>query len=196
MSKSKINETIKEKPVMRKVRKTLPIFIPAFAILGILVVSVHAKKPSPPPEPTVTVTGVIEGTGDPKAIRVTFDESLAYEYPGEDATRGPVFISNPDYPPSLHIAFYVPRTKVLRYYYCAHKDHVHSPDLICKDASHSPYYYYCLEIIGGITQKKGLNDTDHVVFPVGSPWRISWKYDNSTIAEGTLSVETTYDVIE
>ena len=178
---------------MRKVRKTLPIVIPAFAILVILAVSGHAKKPPTPPEPTVAVTGVITGEGDPKAIRVTFDESLAYEYLGDDATQGPVFISNPDYPPSLHIAFYVPRTTALRYYYCAGKHDAN--ESICSDPSHDPYYYYCLVISGGITQKKNPHDTDYVVFPEGSLWGISWKYDNSGVS-GRLTKETTYVVIK
>jgi hypothetical protein len=175
---------------MRKVRNTLSIVIPAFAILGILAVSGHAKKPSPPPEPTVTVTG---------AIRVTFDKSLAYDYPGEDATGDQVFISNPDYPPSLHIALNSYRDaphirKDLTYYYCAGQHD--AGESICNNQSHDPYYYYCLVISGGITQNKNPNFTDHVVFPVDSPWCISWKYDNSTVVSGRLKKETTYDVIE
>lgn len=183
---------------MKKVRKTLPIVIPAFAILGILAVSGHAKKPSPLPEPTVTVTGAIEGTGDPEAIRVTFDESLVYEYPGDDATQGPVFISNPDYPPSLKIVLSAsapPRGKYLKYYYCVHKDHVGSTELKCSEASHSPDYYYCLEIHGGISQKKG-RAFDHVVFPVDSPWNISWKKDDSIVVSDRLKIETKFDVIK
>jgi len=181
---------------MKKVRKTLPIVITAFTILGILSVSGHAKKPSPPPEPTVTVTGAIQGTGDPEAIRVTFDESLAYEYPGDDATQGPEFISNPDYPPSLKIFISTPTTtKELRYYYCTHNSHASSDDLICDDPTHSPDYYFCLLIGGGISQKKG-RPFDHVVFPVDSPWNISWKKDDSIVASGRLSIETKFDVIK
>jgi hypothetical protein len=180
---------------MRKVRKTLPIILPAFAILGILAVSGHARKPTPPPEPTVSVTGAITAYGDPKAIRVTFlDESLlTCKYEG-DATQGPQFLSNPDNPPSLKIILSAPPGKHLRYYYCAHTHD--TADFICNDASHSPYYYYCLTISGGITQKKNPSDTDHVVFPEGSPWSISWKNDNSTVAEGTLSMPVTYEVIK
>jgi hypothetical protein len=194
-SKRILTTTIKEKPVMRRVRKTLQIVLPAFVILAILAASGHAKKPTPPPEPTVAVTGVIEGTGDPKAIRVTFDESLAYEYPGEKATQGPVFVSNPDYSPSLDIVFAVPGMRNrLRYYYCVHKDHEDSDELICNDASHSPDYYYVLWIFDGISQTKNPRDTDHLVFPVGSRWQIGWKKDNSTVDSGTLSTETRYDV--
>jgi hypothetical protein len=173
---------------MRKVRKTLPIVIPAFAILGILAVSSHAKKPTPPPEPTVTVTGAIEGTGNPKAIRITFvDSELVAVYPD----RSPCwFISNPDYPPSLKIINSAPPCKHLRYYYCT-GDH-NENDLICTNPSHDPDDYYCLTISDGITQKKNPNDTDHVFFPAGRPWQISWKKDNSIVASGTIGIDTTY----
>jgi hypothetical protein len=175
---------------MRKVRKTLPIVIPAFVILGILAVSGHAKKPSPPPEPTVTVMGGIEGEGDPAMIRITFaDSSFGDVYPSDSS-----FISNPDSPPSLRIFLSTTgKTKVLRYYYCTHNSHVGPDDLICDDTLHNPDYYYCLRIGGGISQKKG-RAFDHIVFPVGSPWIISWKKDNSIVASGTLSTETKYDV--
>jgi len=180
---------------MTKIRKTLTIVLSASAILGILVVSGHAKKPSPPPEPTVAVTGVITAENNPEAINVMFDDSLSYDYPG-DATDGLEFISNPDYPPSLKIINSAPPAKHLRYYYCVHKDHEGSGETLCNDTSHSPYYYYCLTIKDGITQKKSPRDINHVVFPEGYPWSISWKYDNSIVAEGILSTETTYDVIE
>lgn len=177
---------------MKKVRKTLPIVIPAFAILGILSVSGHAKKPSPPPEPTVTVSGGIEGEGDPAMIRITFtDSSFEGVY-----TQNSSFISNPDYPPSLKIFIGTPATtKELRYYYCTHNSHADSDDLICNDPTHSPDYYFCLLIGGGISQKKG-RAFDHVVFPVGSPWNISWKKDDSIVASGRLRIETKFDFIK
>jgi hypothetical protein len=192
VEKENISTTIKEKPVMRKVRKTLSIVILAFAILGILVVSVHAKKPSPRPEPTVTVSGGIEGEGDPAMIRITFaDSSFEDVYPQNSS-----FISNPDYPPSLKIFIGTPATtKELRYYYCTHNSHADSDDLICDDPTHSPDYYYCLLIGGGISKKKG-RPFDHVVFPVDSPWNISWKKDNSIVASGTLNTETAYDLVQ
>lgn len=181
---------------MKKLRRTLPTILPASAILVILAASGHAKKPAPPPEATVTVAGVITAEGDPRAIRVTFDSSLDFDYPG-DATDGLEFVSNPDYPPSLKIVFGVPRLKkFLRYYYCVHRDHEDSPDLTCTDASHSPDYYYCLTISDGITQTKNPRDTDHVTFPAGSPWNISSKQTMSVVKEGTLSIETTYDVTQ
>jgi hypothetical protein len=180
---------------MKKLRVARPITLPAFAILAILAASGHAKKPSPPPEPTVTVAGVIAAEGDPKAIRVTFDSSLDFDYPG-DATDGLEFISNPDYPPSVKIVYSAPPRTHLRYYYCVHKDHEDSPDLICTDDSHSPDYYYCLTISDGIPNHKSSRHTDHVTFPAGSPWNISSKQTMSVVKEGTLSIETTYDVTQ
>jgi hypothetical protein len=177
---------------MKKARKTLPIVIPAFAILGILAVSGHAKKPSPRPEPTVIVTGGIEGEGDPAMIRITFADSSFEDVYQQNSS----FISNPDYTTSLKIFISPPaKTKELRYYYCTHNSHAGSDDLICDDPTHSPDYYFCLLIGGGISQKKG-RPFDHVVFPVGSPWNISWKKDNSIVASGTLVKETKYDVLK
>jgi len=192
---------------MKKLRRTLPIILPAFAILGTLAVSGHAKKPVRPPVPTsVEVTGAIKiepyGQGDPAGVQVRFVDSslLSYVYPHDKATQGPVFISNPDRASHRQPSLYVVRAgrmlNALKYYYCAHEDHKGSTDLICNDDEHSPDYYYCLAIGHGITQTKRPGNFDHVTFPVGSPWEISWKVDNSTVAEGTLSVETTYEVIE
>jgi hypothetical protein len=86
----------------------------------------------------------------------------------------------------------------LKYYYCVHSSHATSGDSICNNTSlHSPDYYYCLTIGHGITQTKSPNaDFDHVTFPVGSPWEISWKVDNAVVKKGTLSIETTYDVVQ
>jgi hypothetical protein len=183
---------------VKRLRRNLPLILLAVAILGMITVSGHAKKPAPPPVPTsVEVTGPIQGTGDPNAIRVTFDDSLAYTYPA-GCTQGPVFISNPDRTRSLYVINIAgPMRKALRYYYCAHEDHENSIHLICNNDEHNPNYYHCLTIGHDITKNKNPNaDFDHVIFPTGSPWGISWKYDNSTVAEGTLSIETTYDVIE
>lgn len=180
-----------------KKQRTLRIILPAFAILGRLAVSDHDRKPARPPEPTVTVTGAIASTGDPAKIIVTLCDSSLLEctYP-DDLTHGPEFISNPDYPPSLRVVFNPPNTtKILKYHYCAHESHVGSGELICENPDeHDPDYYFCLEIGGGISQKRKGSNFDHVVFPVDSPWKISWKKDNSIVAEGTLSIETTYDV--
>ena len=178
---------------MRKVRKTLPIVIPAFAILGILAVSGHAKKPSPSPsEPTVAVTGGIEGEGNPAMIRVTFADSSFEPFGLQNSS----FISNPDYPPSLRTLLDTTGpTKILKYYYCTHESHASSDFLICDEPSHDPYNYFCLLIGGGISQKKG-SPFDHVVFPKESPWYISCKKDNSIVASGILSTETRYDVIK
>lgn len=83
----------------------------------------------------------------------------------------------------------------LRYWYCAHNDHVGTRDLLCEDPGHENYYY-CLTIGHGITHKKRPGNYDHVIFPIGSPWEISSKETLSVVKEGTLSIETTYDVIE
>jgi len=193
--------TVKEKPVMRKVRRVLPIILAALAILGVLAVAGHAGKPSSPPglskpEPTkVQLTGGLVGIGAPTAIRVTFvDDSFGYEE--ENRT----FMSNPDYPPSLTITGPGGNTKTLRYYYCT-AGHEGDPDM-CNALSLDPPedgtvhndYYYCLQILGGNATKKSTNG--EVVFPVGSAWRISSKATMSVVAQGTLGEEVTYTVVE
>jgi len=193
---------------MRKVRRTLPIVLAASVVLGILAVAGHAGKPTPQPVPSsVEVTGAIEiepdGIGDPAGVQVTFlDPSLlTYVYPQVEATQGPVFISNPDRQshgqPSLYVVRIAGSMQTsLKYYYCAHSSHVGSGDLICNKTSHS-LYYYCLTIGHGITQEKSPTaDFDHVTFPAGSPWEISSKVDNAVVKKGTLSIETTYDVMQ
>lgn len=200
--------TIKEKSVMKNLRRTLPIILSAVAILGTLAVSGHAKKPAPSPVPTlVEVTGAIKikpnGQGDPARVQVEFvDPSLlTYVYPHDDATQGPVFISNPDRQSHRQPSLYVIRIAgsmqtSLRYWYCTHKDHVGTEDLLCEDPVGHENYYYCLTIGHGITQTKHPGNYDHVIFPVGSPWSISSKETLSVVKEGTISIETTYDVIE
>ena len=183
---------------MKKLRRTLPIILPAFAFLGTLAVSSHAKKPVRPPEPTwVKVTGAITGEGDPQAISVTFDDSLAYAYP-PGCMQGPVFISNPDRTRSLYVIRIAgPMRTALRYYYCAHEDHEGSADLVCNNEEHNPDYYYCLTIGHGITQKKKPSaNFDHVTFAVGSPWEISWKVGSTVVKKGKLRTAVTYDVVE
>jgi hypothetical protein len=195
---------------MKKLRRILTVSLSALVILVTLSVSGHAGKPTRPPVPTsVEVMGAIQiepdGIGNPAGVRVRFlDPSLlTYVYPQVEATQGPVFISNPDRQSQGQPSLYVVRIAgsmqtSLKYYYCVHSSHVDSDDLICADTtSHSPDYYYCLTIGHGITQTKNpTTDFDHVVFPVGSPWEISWKVDNKVVKKGTLSIETTYDVIE
>ena len=183
---------------MKKLRRTLSIIFPALAMLGTLAVSSHAKKPVRPPAPTsVEVQGAIQGTGDPKAIRVTFDDSLAHTYPA-GCTQGPVFISNPDRTDSLNVLQIAgPMRIAMMYYYCAHEDHAGSADLVCHDEAHNPGYYYCLTIGHGVTgKKKPKANYDHVSFPIGSPWEISWKVDNSVVKAGELSSVVTYDIVE
>jgi hypothetical protein len=173
---------------MRKVRRTLPIVLTALAILGLLAVSSHASKPSPgKPVPIVTVAGGIVGTGDPAKIRVTFaDTSFGLFHP-----ESPSFISNPD--GSLRISFKPPDTtaKILTYYYCIHPTHVDTEDLICQNPVEHNDYYYCLQIFGGIADKKG--DNDHVTFLHGSRWEITQKKaPRGWAADGTLINEVQY----
>jgi hypothetical protein len=190
---------------MRKTRRALPIVLPALVVVGAIAVAGRAGKPALPPVPTlVEVTGAIriepDGVGDPQGVQVRFVDNslLTCEYPGDDATQGPVFMSNPDKQPSLYVINVAgAMQKSLKYYYCAHKDHIGSTDSICTDTSHDPAYYYCLTIGHGITQAKNRNaEFDHVSFPVGSPWEISSKVDDAVVKKGTLQIATTYDVIQ
>jgi hypothetical protein len=170
---------------MRKVRRTLPIVLPALAILGLLAVAGHAAKPVPP-VPKVSVTGGIVGTGTPTAIRVTFaDSSFATAYPGARS-----FISNPDAPLTIIAAGGNSRT--LMYCYCTNSNHPPGA-LSCTDSSHDPDYY-CLWIHGGVQQRK--STSGEVVFPAGSSWQINSKVPKGFFASGTLSSEVIYQVLE
>lgn len=179
---------------MKKVKVILPIILPILLIMGILAVSGHAEKPGSPPgqskpkpkqEPIlISVTGAIEGIGDPYEISVALVDTSF----GDEAGS---FIANPDYPPALKISG-PGRHKRLSYYYCDHPDHVAS-DVICDDTDHDPENYKCLTIIyEGRVEKK----TERVVFPAGSRWGISWKKIMGTILEGTLAEDVTYEVLE
>ena len=195
---------------MKKLRRILPVILSALVILVAFSIPGHAGKPTRPPVPTlVEVMGAIQiepdGIGNPAGVQVRFlDPSLlTYVYPQIEATQGPDFISNPDRQSQGQPSLYVVRIAgsmqtSLKYYYCVHSSHLDSDDLICEDTtSHSPNYYFCLTIGHGITQTKNpTTGFDHVVFPVGSPWEISWKVDNKVVKKGKLSIETTYDIIE
>jgi hypothetical protein len=175
---------------MRKVRRTLPIVLTAFAILVILTVAGHAGKPAPEkPVPTrVAVTGGIEGTGTPAAIRVTFaDSSFAGACPG-----APSFISNPDAPLTIIAAGGNSRT--LMHCYCIHPDHLPNETVCNQIPSHYPYYY-CLWIFGGAQQRK--STSGEVVFPAGSSWQINSKVPpppGNDLYHGTLDSEVRYNV--
>ena len=186
---------------MRKVRKTLPIVLATFAILGMLAVSGHAKKPTPS-TPIIQVTGAImilpDGTTtDATNVRVRFDDDSF------GALKGHSFPANADRSPALYTVIMrlgPPDTvdRWLRFYYCASPDH--SPtDLRCQDPEGHSAYYYCLNLHDGQTAGKGRGDLNHLTFPVGTSWSIGWKVapdPNIPVAEGTLTIETTYDVIE
>ena len=176
---------------MRKARNTLRSVVTALVILGIIAVVGYAQKVVPlasKPVPTASVTGGIDGQGDPSKIRIEFNDRsfVAAGYP-----VGTIVISNPDYPPSLNVYTNVtspgPKTQLLRYYYC---DGPHDEgDLMCDVSAHNPYNYKSLDIYGGIAQKK----SNQVVFPVGSHWKIGWKQTMSTIVEGDLKNAVIYD---
>jgi len=176
---------------MRKVRNTLPIVLAALAILGLLAVAGHAGKPaSEKPVPTrVAVTGGIDGTGSPAAIRVTFlDGSFA-----STGLMGLPVISNPDAPLTISGAGVNSRT--LMYCYCVHPDHRSTDESVCSQTpSHDPYYY-CLWIHGGVQQRK--STSGEIVFPAGSIWHINSKVPWGEVPyQGTLMGEVRYNVTE
>jgi len=185
---------VMEKPVMRKARNTLRSVVTALVVLGTIAVVGHAQKVVPlasKPVPTASVTGGIQGQGDPKEIRIEFmDESFGpIGYP-----PGTVVISNPDYPPSLNIytAWTGPgntKTLMLSYYYCDSPEHVEG-DLICTVAEHSLLNYRRLRILGGTAQKR----SNKVVFPAGSAWEIGCKETNGICESGQLTQGVIYDV--
>jgi hypothetical protein len=183
---------------MKKVKVFSVIILSVLLIVGLLADSGHADKPdSPPglskpePEPVlVSITGSLEGEGNPYEISVKFvDASFG-------SLIGP-YIANPDYPPALKVSGNK-RHKRLSYYYCDNGSH--SPaNVICGDASHDPSNYKNLRISDGIYDK----NTQQVVFAAGSSWRITQKiilpsgdWTGEIVAEGTLEMEVTYKVLE
>lgn len=178
-----------------KVKVILPIILPVLLITGILAVSGHADKPdSPPglskPEPVlISVTGAIQGGGNPYEISVAFVD-------GSFGNKAGLFVANPDYPPALKITG-TGKHRSLKYYYCDNSDHDGSGD-ICDVRSHNPDNYKSLAIYDGRLEKK----TDKVIFPAGSRWRITQKiilpsgdWDGEIVAEGTLETEAVYEVL-
>ncbi len=185
-NQKKKKDTMKTNIRMRSVLFTLS----ALAFLGILGVSSQAGKPSwppgPKPTPTVVLDGGIVGEGPAATIRVTFVDASFGE------PLGP-FIPNPDYSPALMVSGTGQQPKSLRFYYCDSPAHNGTQDLVCNDPdTHSPYYYKCLRIQGGIPQPK----SNQIIFPEGSPWDISWKETMSDIAQGNLRTEVLYDVVK
>lgn len=193
---------------MRKARRTLPVVLPALAVLGMLAAAGHAGKPLPPAFPTlVKLTGGIEiqateNTADPTHAGVEFiDNSLRIAYRDATYTTGQEFISNPDYTPgtspdtpSLWVTG-AGANMTLQYFYCAHVTHAEmgSADTRCQYPETYADHYYCLVISGGKTQKK----TGAVVFPAGSAWRINKKtpLPGVNVALGTLTMPVTYQVL-
>jgi len=181
---------------MKEVKVISTVILTALLITGILAVPGHAEKPPSPPgqsksEPfLVSVTGAIEGQGQPTAISVAFVDGSFGEYAGS-------YTANPDYPPALKVVG-PGKNKRIRYYYCDHVSHDSSGG-VCSDNYHDPLNYKCLTIQGGKIEKK----TERVVFPAGSTWTIVQKiilptgdWDGELVAEGTLDGEVVYEVLE
>ena len=155
------------------------------AFLGIFEASSQAGKPSlQPGAPTIVLSGAIEGIGWATAIRVDFGRSF-----GKPALS---VIANPDFSAAVYVNGVNRQSRTLLFYYCESPEHSRTPDLVCNDPNHSPHYYKCLRIKGGIPQPK----SDQVIFPVGSPWDISSKETMSSIASGILQTAVSYDVLK
>jgi hypothetical protein len=180
---------------MKKLRRNLPIILAAITILGMLVVTGHAKRPTAPPEPTVTVTGAIEilpdgSTTDPANVRVQFVDSSFGPLAGKS------FPANADHSPALYTVIMKvpadPVDKALRFYYCAHASHSET-DLRCQDPEGHKDSYYCLTLHYGESGKKGIGNLNHLTFPKDTWWTISPKTDLGTGTEGYLKTKATYD---
>jgi hypothetical protein len=188
---------------MRKVRKTLSIVVAASAILVMLAVAGHAKKPAPPAEPTIQVLGGImvlpEGTTtDATNVRVRFADDSFGRF---DWLAGKSFPANADRSPALHAINQYTGTedRRLKFYFCAdpsHQGETGEDDLRCQDPERHSAHYYALNLHDGQTTVKGRGGLDHLIFPPGTLWTISSKVDNSTVAQSNLVTETTYDVIQ
>ena len=188
---------------MRKVRRTLPVVLPALAILGLLAVSSQARRPTPPP-PTIQVVGGIKilpngTTTDPTNVRVQFDDESFVT--GCPLWAGKSFPANADRSPALYTVIMragPPDTldRRLRFYFCAHPSHT-DQELRCQDPTEHSDYYYCLNLLDGQTTGKGRGDLNHLTYPPGTFWNIGKKVvDGSTVPQGNLVTETTYDVTE
>jgi hypothetical protein len=157
----------------------------ALALLGILQFSSQAGRPSSPPaQPTIILSGAIQGQGRVAAIRIAFNDSF-----GAEAGS---FIANPDFRTAVIIDGVNKDPRTLRFYYCDSPDHDGTLDLVCNAPNHSAYYYKCLRIKGGIQQPK----SNRIIFPKDSPWDISWKEIMDDVATGNLQSEVAYDVVK
>ncbi|MFH1716951.1 MAG: hypothetical protein ABIF19_06340 [Planctomycetota bacterium] len=172
---------------MKKAKVVSAIVLPVLLIVGTLVVSGHAGKPQPEPEPQpaqISVSGAIQGEGNPCAIKVTLvDPSFGDE--------GGTFISNPDDPPSFRVEGSPGNIKLI-YYYCI-AEHEGNP-LICNNvAEHDETTNYrCVAIYNGRLDKK----TGQILFRAGSRWRLSQNAVPTTVSVGTLDMEVRYTVLE
>jgi hypothetical protein len=179
---------------MRKLRMMLPLVIVAGAIVGVVTIAARADKPTSPPgqskpepEPVlVSVAGAMEGQGDPYEISITFLDDSFGELAGS-------YVANPDYPPALKVGGPGRVNKRLMYYYC---DGSHESSALCDVESHDPANYKCLMIYDGVEDKK----TGQIIFPAGSPWRVTQKVITGGVVSGevvavdTLAEQVTYEV--
>ena len=184
----KLRKTTNKGKTMRTcIRSSSVLFIlSTLAFLGIFEASSQAGRPPlPPGAPTIVLSGAIIGTGRATAIRVTFDDKPF----GNEAGS---FIANPDYAAAVIISGANRGPTTLKFYYCDSPDHDRTADLVCNDPSHSPHYYKCLRIQGGIPQPR----SNQIIFKAGNLWDISWKETMSDIAQGTLQTSVSYDVLK
>lgn len=187
---------------MKAARVVSMVCVPVLLVVAILAVSAYADKPpSPPglskPEPVIVqIAGAIEGTGAFTNIAIEFKSIIGTDLAGEEYNANGSFIANPDFPPALRMSG-TPKNKHLSYLYCDYvpgpgEEHTVDEDGICADPTHSSDHYRQLHIRGGVLDK----NTGDVVFPVGSEWTIGFKETGVTGAQGTLTEQVTYTVVE
>ena len=163
---------------MKKVTVSSAIILPVL-LLGTLAVSGSAKKPHPQDPEQVSISGAIEGIGDPAHMGIEFLDTF-----GDNV--GPQ-VSNPDGP----LAVFGTRkgTRTLKYYYCDTPFHEH-PDQCDNPEEHDPSNYKALVIYGGVLEGKA-NDIQ-IVFPIGSKWEVRSKVLMDVEFSGTLLTDVVY----
>jgi len=169
---------------MKGMKATLSIAFLALLIVGVLAVLGHAKKPLPPPDQSksVTVSGAINGLGEPSRIAVSFDGSsfIAKGHAG-------LYVANPDGGLTVLGTRKGPRT--LRYRYCYAISH-DRPDY-CDNPDHDPSFYRALRIYDGTLEGKG--GEVQIVWPAGSIWEIYSKEPFGALVDaGVLATEVIY----
>jgi hypothetical protein len=169
--------------IMKKVKVVSVIVLSILLIVGFLDVSGHAAKPPSPPGQSklvqISVSGAIEGTGDPAHMGIEFIDTFG----GDVGTQ----VSNPDGPLAVFGTRKGPRT--LRYYYCDAVYH-DDPDQCDNPREHDPSNYKALMIYGGALE--GKKETERIVFPAGSEWEVRSKVFMGVESYGTLENEVIY----